>query len=120
MAMNKADNSNYGGLEFVQLTLRSDDKSEFDMWLSNNALQLEEMFDEILKRSYRITVKIDYNHRCFQTSVTQQDEKHMNYKKLMVTRAADVEEVIALTFYKISELLQWGEWPTQGDYSTWG
>jgi len=117
---NRENSENFGNLKFANISMREDEKNQFMDWYAVARDDIDEWLSQLIDDSYRLTLKFNYNDRCYQTSVTQQDTKHENFGSCMVTRAGSVEEVILLTLWKIFVLCEGGEWPSEQQRSLWG
>lgn len=111
---------NYG-VEFVNITVSTADKAQFDSWVGSQNVELTEIMTHIISSGYKLSVSLDQNNDCYICALTGTEDQRWNAKKCMTSRADSIEEAIWLAAYKHVVICGAGDWgESNSRNTTWG
>jgi hypothetical protein len=104
--------------QFVRCTLGKSEKEQFTRWFELNEKKLGTALSNVLEGGYKVSFSADFENSCFVCTLTGNEEKSPNYKKMLSSRAEDHWEALGLCIFKHVEMFNGEKWDSEG--SNWG
>lgn len=119
---NKQQNNSQWGQDasFADVKLNASEKDAYLAWVKKSDANSLDALERLVMDSYRVSTKYDYNNMCVVVSLTQQDNKHVNSGLVIMSRAADVDDALLLSAYKVFVLFEGQRLPTKSEDDSWG
>jgi len=112
--------SNWGTIEFVNITLTSEQAKSFKTWFKAQAEMVVDLLGQIMVNHYRVSCNWDDNNQCFIATLTGKQDSGVNESKALSARSDDWYEALALVSYKHLVIFEGKAWTGEGTKNNWG
>lgn len=107
-------------MTFVNCTLTSPQKKEFEALYTTDAGELHREFALVIGTGHKVSATWDDENQCYIVSAMGKAEDHRNYGKCLTARSDDLYEAMALLAYKHHHLFKDGTWAVDTKAKQWG
>jgi len=123
MAKSKAKTKradNFGGFQFAQVQLSTEDKPVFKRWLEENSADYERYFDNAVRSDWKVSTRFVEDQDAIICTFTMMDEDDLNHHVTVSSWSDDIFEAFFLTYYKVFVMYDGKRLPTENSGSRWG
>lgn len=104
--------------KFVRCSLSKADKATFSKWFPEQESLLQTSLKNLLEAGYKVSWSADFENSCYVCTITGNEEKSPNYKKMLSSRSDDHWEAFGLCVFKHVMIFKSELWEDEG--SSWG
>lgn len=106
-------------MEFVNVKLHASDREKFRAWVRSCTLELEDVFLELTREGYKLSITLDLDNNCYIVSLIG-TEKTENPSRCMSSRSESVSEGVYMSYYKHTIMFNSGVWLPEISTLSWG
>lgn len=106
--------------KFAAIRLSQDDKKAFQKWATANKDDGDVYYVQLIQTGWKGSQRFDPENDCFVWSLTQTNEKDVNYDICVTSRSNNMYEAMLLGIYKLVIMYPEGRLPTEHERDNWG
>lgn len=106
--------------KFAAVKLSVADRKKFQDWKKDNGADGDVLYTELVRGGWKGSQSYDQENDCFIWSMTQRNERDINYDVCVTSRSDNMYEAMLLGIYKLLVLYPDQALPTESPRDNWG